>query len=176
MIQITIYKKPDNQYKGFQVIGHADSVEEGADLVCCSVSVLTINLVNSLDTFTDDEFEVTEQEELGLVQVTFKNPLSDKALLLMDSFDLGAHKKGVGSTKNGRDSESKRLGAKRADGQFVKAGNILYRQRGTKIHPGVNVGRGGDDTLFAKVDGVLRFERKGRDKKQASVYPVATNE
>ena len=84
MIQITIYKKPDNQYKGFQVIGHAD-------LVCCSVSVLTINLVNSLDTFTDDEFEVTEQEELGLVQVTFKNPLSDKALLLMDSFDLGVH-------------------------------------------------------------------------------------
>ena len=83
-----------------------------------------------------------------------------------------AHKKGVGSTKNGRDSESKRLGAKRADGQFVKAGNILYRQRGTKIHPGVNVGIGGDDTLFAKVDGVLKFERKGRDKKQASVYPV----
>ena len=71
-----------------------------------------------------------------------------------------AHKKGVGSTKNGRDSESKRLGAKRADGQFVKAGNIIYRQRGTKIHPGVNVGIGG-------------FERKGRDKKQASVYPVA---
>ena len=82
-----------------------------------------------------------------------------------------AHKKGVGSTKNGRDSESKRLGAKRADGQFVKAG-----QRGTKIHPGVNVGIGGDDTLYAKVDGVLRFERKGRDKKQASVYPVASNE
>ncbi len=72
-----------------------------------------------------------------------------------------AHKKGVGSTKNGRDSEAKRLGAKRADGQFVKAGNILYRQRGTKIHPGVNVGRGGDDTLFALVDGVLRFERRG---------------
>ena len=71
-----------------------------------------------------------------------------------------AHKKGVGSTKNGRDSEAKRLGAKRADGQFVKAGNILYRQRGTKIHPGVNVGRGGDDTLFALVDGVVRYERK----------------
>ena len=83
-----------------------------------------------------------------------------------------AHKKGVGSTKNGRDSESKRLGAKRADGQFVKAGNILYRQRGTKIHPGLNVGRGGDDTLFAKVDGVLRVDRWGRDKKNASVYPV----
>ncbi|MBP5608227.1 MAG: 50S ribosomal protein L27 [Lachnospiraceae bacterium] len=83
-----------------------------------------------------------------------------------------AHKKGVGSTKNGRDSESKRLGAKRADGQFVKAGNILYRQRGTKIHPGLNVGRGGDDTLFAMADGVLRFERLGRDRKQASVYPA----
>ena len=84
-----------------------------------------------------------------------------------------AHKKEVGSTRNGRDSEAKRLGAKRADGQFVKAGNILYRQRGTKIHPGVNVGRGGDDTLFALVDGVVRFERKGRDKKQVSIYPVA---
>ena len=87
-----------------------------------------------------------------------------------------AHKKGVGSTKNGRDSESKRLGAKGADGQFVLAGNILYRQRGTKIHPGVNVGRGGDDTLFALVDGTVKFERLGRDKKRVSVYPVATNE
>ena len=84
-----------------------------------------------------------------------------------------AHKKGVGSTKNGRDSEAKRLGAKRADGQFVKAGNILYRQRGSQIHPGLYVGRGGDDTLFALVDGVVRFERKGRDKKQVSIYPVA---
>ena len=82
-------------------------------------------------------------------------------------------KKGVGSTKNGRDSEAKRLGAKRADGQFVTGGSILYRQRGTKIHPGENVGRGGDDTLFAKVDGVVRFERLGRDKKKVSVYPAA---
>ncbi|MDR0220977.1 MAG: 50S ribosomal protein L27 [Lachnospiraceae bacterium] len=87
-----------------------------------------------------------------------------------------AHKKGVGSTKNGRDSAAKRLGAKRADGQFVRAGNILYRQRGTKIHPGTNVGRGGDDTLYSLVDGVLRFERKGRDKKQASVYPVESKQ
>ncbi len=82
-----------------------------------------------------------------------------------------AHKKGVGSTKNGRDSESKRLGAKRADGQSVLAGNILYRQRGTHIHPGVNVGRGSDDTLFAKVDGVVRFERAGKFNKRVSVYP-----
>ena len=93
--------------------------------------------------------------------------------MLNMNLQLFAHKKGMGSTKNGRDSESKRLGAKRADGQFVKAANILYRQRGTKIHPGLNVGRGGDDTLFALVDGVVRFERKGRDKKQVSIYPVA---
>ncbi|PIC70716.1 50S ribosomal protein L27 [Sporosarcina sp. P16b] len=87
-----------------------------------------------------------------------------------------ASKKGVGSTKNGRDSHSKRLGAKRADGQIVSGGSILYRQHGTKIHPGENVGRGGDDTLFAKIDGVVRFERLGRDKKKVSVYPAATQE
>ena len=84
-----------------------------------------------------------------------------------------AHKKGMGSTKNGRDSESKRLGVKRADGQFVPAGNILVRQRGTHIHPGENVGRGSDDTLFAKVDGVVKFERLGKDRKKVSVYPQA---
>ena len=93
--------------------------------------------------------------------------------MLTMNLQFFAHNMGVGSTKNGRDSESKRLGAKRADGQFVKAGNILYRQRGTKIHPGVNVGRGKDDTLFALTDGVVRFERKGRDKKQVSIVPVA---
>lgn len=86
------------------------------------------------------------------------------------SMQFFAHKKGVGSTKNGRDSESKRLGVKRADGQHVLAGNILVRQRGTHIHPGVNVGIGSDDTLFATADGVLRFERLGKDRKQASVY------
>ena len=88
------------------------------------------------------------------------------------NLQLFASKKGVGSTKNGRDSHSKRLGAKKSDGQKVLAGNILYRQRGTKIHPGTNVGIGGDDTLFAKVDGIVKFERKGKDKKQVSVYPV----
>ncbi len=82
-----------------------------------------------------------------------------------------ASKKGVGSTKNGRDSESKRLGAKLSDGQFCRAGSIIYRQRGTKVHPGNNVGIGSDDTLFSKVDGVIRFEKIGRGKKQASVYP-----
>ena len=88
------------------------------------------------------------------------------------SLQFFAHKKGVGSTKNGRDSESKRLGTKKADGQFVVAGNIIVRQRGTKIHPGTNVGIGGDDTLFATADGQVRFERVGRDRKKVSVYPV----
>lgn len=92
--------------------------------------------------------------------------------MIQVNIQLFAHKKGMGSTKNGRDSESKRLGAKRADGQFVKAGNILYKQRGTHIHPGENVGRGGDDSLFAMVDGIVRFERMGRDRKKVSVYPA----
>ena len=84
-----------------------------------------------------------------------------------------AHKKGMGSTKNGRDSQSKRLGAKLADGQFAIAGNILFRQRGTKIHPGNNVGKGGDDTLFALVDGTVKYEKFGAGRTRASVYPIA---
>ena len=88
------------------------------------------------------------------------------------SMQFFAHKKGVGSTKNGRDSESKRLGVKRADGQHVLAGNILVRQRGTHIHPGENVGRGSDDTLFALIDGQVRFERVGRDRKKVRIYPA----
>ena len=86
-----------------------------------------------------------------------------------------AHKKGQGSTHNGRDSESKRLGLKRADGQIVPAGNILVRQRGTKMHPGNNVGIGSDDTLFSLVDGIVKYERKGKDKKQVSVYQEENN-
>ena len=96
--------------------------------------------------------------------------------MLIMNLQLFAHKIGVGSSKNGRDSESKRLGVKAADGEFVLAGNILVRQRGTKIHPGTNVGKGGDDTLFAKEDGIVRFERMGRDKKKVSIYPVNLEE
>ena len=92
-------------------------------------------------------------------------------MLLKLNIQLFAHKKGQGSTKNGRDSESKRLGAKAADGERVRGGSILYRQRGTRIYPGVNVGIGKDDTLFAKIAGIVKFERVGRDKKQVSVYP-----
>lgn len=94
-------------------------------------------------------------------------------MMLRLDLQFFASKKGVGSTKNGRDSISKRLGAKRADGQLVNGGEILYRQRGTKIYPGNNVGRGGDDTLFAKTAGIVRYERVGRDRKQVSVYPAA---
>lgn len=90
--------------------------------------------------------------------------------MLMINLQLFAHKKGQGSTHNGRDSESKRLGVKRADGQEVKAGNILVKQRGTKIHPGENVGRGSDDSLFALINGKVKFERVGRDRKRVSVY------
>ena len=89
------------------------------------------------------------------------------------NLQLFAHKKGMGSTKNGRESQSKRLGAKKGDGQSVLAGNILVRQRRTKIHPGTNVGIGSDDTLFALIDGTVKYERMGKDKKQVSVYPVA---
>ena len=96
--------------------------------------------------------------------------------MLKLNLQLFAHKKGMGSTKNGRESKSKRLGAKRADGQVVRAGNILYTQRGTKIHPGNNVGIGGNDSLFALIDGRVKYERKGKDKKQVSVYPVETVE
>ena len=92
--------------------------------------------------------------------------------MLTMNLQLFAHKKGTGSSHNGRDSESKRLGAKRADGQFVLAGNILYRQRGPHIHPGTNCGIGGDDTLFALKDGKVKFERMGRDRKKVSVIPV----
>ena len=89
------------------------------------------------------------------------------------NLQLFAHKKGVGSTRNGRDSEAKRLGSKKGDGQSVLAGNILVRQRGTKLHPGINVGIGSDDTLFALVEGKVKFERRGKDKKHVSVYPIA---
>ena len=92
--------------------------------------------------------------------------------MLKMNLSFFASKKGVGSSKNGRDSNAKRLGPKRADGQFVLAGNILYTQRGTRIHPGLNVGRGSNDTLFALADGIVRYERKGRDKKKVSIYPV----
>ncbi len=96
--------------------------------------------------------------------------------MLRFDLQLFAHKKGVSSTRNGRDSHAQRLGVKRSDGQVVTGGSILVRQRGTRIHPGVNVGRGRDDTLFATIDGRVKFERLGKDRKRVSVYPVALPE
>ena len=93
-------------------------------------------------------------------------------MMMQLNIQLFAHKKGQGSTKNGRDSESKRLGAKAADGEYVSGGSIIYRQRGTRIFPGINVGIGKDDTLYAKISGIVKFERLGKDRKQASVYPA----
>ena len=196
MIQVNILRDRNEVVKGIDINGHAGYAEYGQDVICAAVSALVLNMANSVETFTDDHFEGSVGEDGGSFSFSFPDKISSESQLLMKSLILGlenfdsgrcndmfkmnlqlfAHKKGVGSTKNGRDSESKRLGAKRADGQFVLAGNILYRQRGTKIHPGLNVGIGGDDTLFAKVDGVVKFERKGRDKKQVSVYPQAINE
>ena len=196
MIQVNILRDRNEVVKGIDINGHAGYAEYGQDVICAAVSALVLNMANSVETFTDDHFEGSVGEDGGSFSFSFPDKISSESQLLMmnmeqniSNFDSGrcndmfkmnlqlfAHKKGVGSTKNGRDSESKRLGAKRADGQFVLAGNILYRQRGTKIHPGLNVGIGGDDTLFAKVDGVVKFERKGRDKKQVSVYPQAINE
>jgi len=92
-------------------------------------------------------------------------------ILNLNILECMASKKGVGSTKNGRDSIGRRLGAKLSDGQFCTAGSIIFRQRGTKVHPGENVGIGKDDTLFAKIDGIVKYERVGKDRKQASVYP-----
>ena len=205
-MKAAVYRDSLGNVVGFQISGRSDYNPDGEDILCAAVSVLATNCVNSIEHLTPDEPQVLAvNEEEGFMHYRLKT-VSDASRLLLDSLVLGlksleesygefiqiqfeevetmlkmnlqlfAHKKGVGSTKNGRDSESKRLGAKRADGQFVKAGNILYRQRGTKIHPGNNVGRGGDDTLFALTDGVVRFERLGRDRKQCSVYEVASAE
>ena len=181
MICITVTES-DGEYISVESNGHAGYAEEGQDIICAAVSALIVNTVNSVETLTEDLI-ISEAGD-GYVYFSFPNGYSESTALLVKSLLLGLEsiRRDYGAQyleiafKNGRDSESKRLGAKRADGQVVKAGNILYRQRGTKIHPGVNVGIGKDDTLFAMVDGRVAFERKGRDKKQVSVYPVATEE
>lgn len=125
----------------------------------------------------DSAAAVLDGLKLHLTELSKQYPKRSKSLrrcntMLKINIQLFAHKKGGGSTKNGRDSESKRLGVKRGDGQFVLAGNVLVRQRGTHIHPGNNVGKGSDDTLFALVDGNVKFERMGKDRKKVSVYAV----
>ena len=171
----------------------------GKDIVCSAVSSIVITSVNAIIRLESDSIsydnshginisilkhnKVTDCLIENMVSLLFdlekqykKNIIiSEEAFYMMKFLELNiqlfAHKKGQGSTKNGRDSISKRLGAKAADGEYVSGGSIIYRQRGTKIFPGNNVGIGSDDTLYAKVSGYVKFERVGKDKKQASVYP-----
>ena len=183
---------------GFEAKGHTGYADEGSDIVCSAVSALTqtaalgINEVLKIQTALD----ITEANMYLMLPADISDQDCEKAQIILETMALGlrsiaatygdyikisermmninlqlfAHKKGGGSTKNGRDSESKRLGPKRADGQFVLAGNILVRQRGTHFHPGVNVGLGKDDTLYAKADGIVRFETKHLGRREVSVY------
>ena len=150
MVTVELYSvRESDSPAGFRVSGHTGV--RGKSIVCAAVSSACYMAANTITEIIGAAADVSEDD--GYMRVI-------------------VNKKGMGSTKNGRDSESKRLGVKRGDGQFVLAGNVLVRQRGTKIHPGANVGKGGDDTLFATCDGVLKFERMGKDRKKASVYPV----
>ena len=195
MTRAVLFEDAAGRITGVSVKGHSGYAEEGSDIVCAGISTLLITIDQALCSLVGLS-PIEHGGEDGFAEVLLPPGITDKqmeqAQLLFGALRIGfsdiaeqypayfrlttqlfAHKKGMGSTRNGRDSESKRLGPKRADGQFSQAGNILVRQRGTKIHPGQNVGIGKDDTLFALVSGVVRFERLGRDKKQVSVYPVA---
>lgn len=183
--------------RGFEISGHAGG-SAGTDIVCAAVSSAVYMAANTVTEIIKVHADISEQDghlkfsvgeendsaaavldglKLHLTELSKQYPKRSKSLrrcntMLKINIQLFAHKKGGGSTKNGRDSESKRLGVKRGDGQFVLAGNVLVRQRGTHIHPGNNVGKGSDDTLFALVDGNVKFERMGKDRKKVSVYAV----
>ena len=195
MIKVKYYYDDDFSIRGFCLKGHADYAEIGYDIVCSAVTSNAIAVINSLDKLVKVEFEKVIGKE-GHIECIVKDGYLEDSKLLLNHFQLAieeikreypknmlnmnlqllASKKGVGSSKNGRDSISKRLGVKRFDGQVVTAGSIIVRQRGTKIHPGTNVGKGGDDTLFALVDGAVKFERKDKKRKKVSVYPVSIAE
>ena len=196
MIKINV-NYDDNYVSKFKVSGHAGYDVSGQDIVCASVSSLVISSINLALRLNEKSVVVTQKE--GLIdakvlvhdkvinevflnminmleelQKSYKNNIkfiqNGGPTMLKLQIQLFAHVKAQGSTHNGRDSEGRRLGAKAADGELISAGSIIYRQRGTKIYPGVNVGMGKDHTLFAKITGYVRYERKGRDKKQVSVY------
>ena len=199
MTKVEIFNH-DGRIHGFSVSGHSGYAEEGSDIVCAAVSAAVTFAECTINDVLGNHANTKVKEEEPRITLTLPAACDDEDAvqavltgflltvcslrdnypeyievmevyqMLKIGFQFFAHKKGGGSTKNGRDSESKRLGVKRADGQFVLAGNILVRQRGTHIHPGVNVGIGSDDTLFALVDGHVKFERKGKDRKQCSVY------
>ena len=174
MITVDITVNDEGKVTDVVMDGHANHGEYGHDIVCAGASAVLFGSVNAIMGLTSEKPDINYEDDGGYFHIRSVDTNNKEAQLILQAMLVSLQtKKGVSSTKNGRDSESKRLGAKRADGQYVSGGSILYRQRGTKIYPGENVGRGGDDTLFAKIDGVVKFERKGRDKKQVSVYAVA---
>ena len=192
MTKVT-FRLREGRISGFCLEGHSNYASSGSDIVCAALSSAAYLVINTITDVMNIPASATAED--GYIGIVIENGYEEQCKELLKGFELHinslkkqypkftevlkmlkiniqllAHKKGMGSTKNGRDSESKRLGVKRADGQFVLAGNILVRQRGTHIHPGNNVGIGSDDTLFALIDGKVRFERMGKDRKKVSVY------
>ena len=195
MIKVKLTKN-NNYYKRIIITGHANYDDFGKDIVCAAVSSTVITSVNSC--LAIDNESISYEDKNGLdIKVLKDDEVTTKIInvmvtnlyelekaypkniklrrkimnrLMEFNIQLFAHKKGQSSTSNGRDSAGRRLGAKASDGEYVTAGSIIYRQRGTKIHPGTNVGRGTDDTLFAKISGYVKYSRLGRDRKQVSVY------
>ena len=181
MTTVTFYSE-GSRVTGFEVKGHSGYAPEGEDIVCAAVTSAVrlvecaVNDVLGLEASVkvkEQDASISLKLPSGLGQ-TNESPWPARGVgqMLNIGLQFFAHKKGVGSTRNGRDSESKRLGVKRGDGQFVLAGNVLVRQRGTRIHPGVNVGKGSDDTLFALKSGKVKFERMGKDRKQVSIVAL----
>ena len=181
------------------VKGHADYADMGKDIVCASVSSIVTTTINAILSLENDAIDYKNSAGLVKIDILKQNEITKKLIqnmvdllielsndypknikverewetvknLMKLNIQLFAHVKAQGSTQNGRDSAGRRLGAKASDGETVSAGSILYRQRGTKIYPGTNVGMGKDHTLFAKIEGVVKYERLGRDKKKVSVY------
>ena len=194
MIKVKLTKN-NNYYKRIIITGHANYDDFGKDIVCAAVSSTVITSVNSCLTIDNESISYEDKNGLDIkvlkdddiitkiINVMITNlyelekeypkniKIKEEMNRLMEfNIQLFAHKKGQSSTSNGRDSAGRRLGAKASDGEYVTAGSIIYRQRGTKIHPGTNVGRGTDDTLFAKISGYVKYSRLGRDRKQVSVY------
>ena len=168
---IKVYNHKDK----ITISGHANYNEKGQDIVCSSVSSIVMTTINAINSLEEGAIKSVVKE--GYIEIIILNNslivtklLENMAKFLELDIQLFAHKKGQSSTSNGRDSAGRRLGAKAADGEYISAGSIIYRQRGTKIHPGENVGRGTDDTLYAKVSGYVKYEHYGKDRKKVSVY------
>ena len=176
MITVKVNKE-NNKYKKLNILGHAMYDDYGKDIVCSAVSSIITTTVNGILMLDKESLSYLVSKKGMIIDIkntgnTTQILIDNMVNLLKDLEQLFAHHKGQGSTSNGRDSAGRRLGAKAADGEFVTAGSIIYRQRGTKVFPGTNTRRGNDDSIYTVVDGIVKYERLGRDKKKASVYPV----